>query len=569
MPTISPRSSPSLGLLSPFPPEAKSSSFRLVNPNLLIAFPPSSFFYAFGRLATSPSDPPTVDLPPPPSPPSESPSTVDPPPPTSPPSPPSPSESPPTLPSPPSPSESPPTLPSPPLPGSSPHGSEPSPSGKSTGVVAGLSVGGVMAMLAVVGVILFVWHKKKRGSGDNASGNSNIKTSDPEAPNTNRDNRQNSQLQQWELKASSQGYEVPMLQKSSPPLEAESPQLLSPSYNSVSPTQISSSSGGSGSVRSVLGNQFKQSFSTKTFTFEELAAATNGFSEANLLGVGGFGYVYKGILPDGKEVAVKCLKAGSKQGDREFLAELEIISRINHKHLVSLVGYCIKMCERMVVYEFVPNKTLDFHLHEKDQSTLDWALRLKIAIGTAKGLAYLHEDCQPKIVHRDIKSTNILLDSKFEAKVADFGLAKFFPDTETHVLTRIMGTLGYLAPEYASSGKVTIKSDVYSFGVTLLDLITGYSPLHESRFDINVGFVDSVRPKLTQAIENGNYDAVVDPRLQKDYNATEMERMVACANACLRVEPKDRPLMSMIVHVLEGLKGVAELHVVHQIAESN
>ncbi|XP_010270707.1 PREDICTED: proline-rich receptor-like protein kinase PERK1 isoform X1 [Nelumbo nucifera] len=403
---------------------------------------------------------------------------------------------------------------------------------------------GVMAVISVVCVIvlLFDCYKKKKGENAAGTGSSNIRTSAPEAPN--RDNRQNSQPQQWKLKASLQGCEVPMLSKSSPPSAAESPQqLLSASYNSEPPPPSSSSTGGWGPVHSVLDNQLKQSFSTKAFEIEELAEATNGFSED--IGAGGFGYVYKGILSDGNEVAVKCLKEKSRQGDREFLAEIEIISRVHHKHLVSLLGYCVNGNQRMLVYEFVPNKTLDFHLHGKDQPTLDWASRLKIAIGTAKGLAYLHEDCHPKIVHRDIKATNILLDSKFEAKVADFGLAKFFPDTDTHVSTRIIGTFGYLAPEYASTGKLTVKSDVYSFGVTLLELITGCSPFHESRFDLNVSFVDSVRPLLTQAIENGNYDAIVDPRLQKDYNPTEMERMVACANACVRVSALHRPCMSM------------------------
>nr|DAD32499.1 TPA_asm: hypothetical protein HUJ06_011350 [Nelumbo nucifera] len=316
---------------------------------------------------------------------------------------------------------------------------------------------GVMAVISVVCVIvlLFDCYKKKKGENAAGTGSSNIRTSAPEAPN--RDNRQNSQPQQWKLKASLQGCEVPMLSKSSPPSAAESPQqLLSASYNSEPPPPSSSSTGGWGPVHSVLDNQLKQSFSTKAFEIEELAEATNGFSED--IGAGGFGYVYKGILSDGNEVAVKCLKEKSRQGDREFLAEIEIISRVHHKHLVSLLGYCVNGNQRMLVYEFVPNKTLDFHLHGKDQPTLDWASRLKIAIGTAKGLAYLHEDCHPKIVHRDIKATNILLDSKFEAKVADFGLAKFFPDTDTHVSTRIIGTFGILHGIRANQSRSTCTS---------------------------------------------------------------------------------------------------------------
>ncbi|XWS17741.1 hypothetical protein CRYUN_Cryun33cG0093300 [Craigia yunnanensis] len=185
--------------------------------------------------------------------------------------------------------------------------------------------------------------------------------------------------------------------------------------------------------------------SSGIFTYDELAVATNGFSESNLLGQGGFGYVHKGVLPSGQEVAVKQLKAGSQQGEREFQAEVETISRVHHKHLVSLVGYCITGAERLLVYEFVPNKTLEFHLHGNGQPVIVWESRLKIAIGSAKGIAYLHEDCSPTIIHRDIKAANILLDPQFEAKVSDFGLAKIFFDASssiTHIFTRVVGTFG-------------------------------------------------------------------------------------------------------------------------------
>jgi serine/threonine protein kinase len=221
-------------------------------------------------------------------------------------------------------------------------------------------------------------------------------------------------------------------------------------------------------------------------------AATNGFSDANLLGQGGFGFVHKGVLPNGTEVAVKQLRDGSGQGEREFQAEVEIISRVHHKHLVSLVGYCISGVNRLLVYEFVPNNTLEFHLHGRGRPTLDWPTRLKVALGSAKGLAYLHEDCHPKIIHRDIKASNILLDLRFEAKVADFGLAKFTSDTNTHVSTRIMGTFGYLAPEYAASGKLTEKSDVFSFGVMLLELITGRRPVSSRQAPMDDNLVDWV-----------------------------------------------------------------------------
>ncbi|PQM39329.1 proline-rich receptor-like protein kinase PERK1 [Prunus yedoensis var. nudiflora] len=301
-------------------------------------------------------------------------------------------------------------------------------------------------------------------------------------------------------------------------------------------------------------------FSKSTFTYEELALATEGFSDSNLLGQGGFGYVHKGVLPNGKEVAVKQLKAGSGQGEREFQAEVEIISRVHHRHLVSLVGYCMTGSERLLVYEFVPNKTMEFHLHGKGQPTMDWPTRLKIALGSAKGLAYLHEDCHPKIIHRDIKAANILLDFKFEAKVADFGLAKLSSDVNTHVSTRVMGTFGYLAPEYASSGKLTDKSDVFSFGVMLLELIIGRRPVDASQTFMEDSLVDWARPVLTRALEERNFDGLVDPKLQNSYDPNEMARMVACAAACVRHSARRRPRMSQVVRALEGDVSLSDLN---------
>ncbi|XWS54899.1 hypothetical protein CRYUN_Cryun10bG0129300 [Craigia yunnanensis] len=286
------------------------------------------------------------------------------------------------------------------------------------------------------------------------------------------------------------------------------------------------------------------------FTYEELAVATQGFCQANLLGQGGFGFVHKGVLPNSKEVAVKSLKSGSGQGQREFQAEVEIISRVHHRHLVSLVGYSMVGDKKMLVYEFLPNKTLEFHLHEKGLPTMDWPTRLKIALGAAKGLAYLHEDCHPRIIHRDIKSANILLDFCFEAMVADFGLAKLTQDNNTHVSTRVMGTFGYLAPEYASSGKLTDKSDVFSFGVVLLELITGRRPL-DLTSDMDESLVDWARPLCASAMEDGNFSQLVDPRLENNFVHHEMARLIACAAACVRHSARRRPKMRQIVRALE------------------
>ncbi|KAL3632980.1 Proline-rich receptor-like protein kinase perk1 [Castilleja foliolosa] len=300
-------------------------------------------------------------------------------------------------------------------------------------------------------------------------------------------------------------------------------------------------------------------FTKTTFTYEELALATDHFSGANLLGQGGFGFVHKGVLSGGKVVAIKQLKVGSGQGEREFQAEVETISSVNHKHLVSLVGHCISGIQRLLVYEYVSNHTLEFHLHGKGRPPVSWATRMKIALGSAKGLAYLHEDCQPKIIHRDIKSSNILLDENFEAKVADFGLARLYSETDTHVSTRVMGTFGYLAPEYALTGKLTYKSDIFSFGVVLLELITGRRPIDRSQNYLDDNIIDWARPLLTQALEDNNFDNVADPKLQKNYNPIEMARMVACASVCVRHLARRRPRMSQIILALNGNLPLEEL----------
>ncbi|KAL6139970.1 hypothetical protein ACLB2K_058271 [Fragaria x ananassa] len=295
------------------------------------------------------------------------------------------------------------------------------------------------------------------------------------------------------------------------------------------------------------------------FTYEELIQATSGFSKQNLLGEGGFGCVYKGILEDGREVAVKQLKIGGGQGEREFRAEVEIISRVHHRHLVSLVGYCISDHQRLLVYDFVQNDTLHYHLHGKDMPVMDWATRVKVAAGAARGIAYLHEDCHPRIIHRDIKSSNILLDSNFEAQVADFGLAKLALDTNTHVTTRVMGTFGYMAPEYATSGKLTDKSDVYSYGVVLLELITGRKPVDGSQPLGDESLVEWARPLLTDAVETGDLSELADPRLEKNYVESEMFRMIEAASACVRHSATKRPRMRQVVRALDSLDDTSDL----------
>ncbi|KAF2546433.1 hypothetical protein F2Q70_00020683 [Brassica cretica] len=291
--------------------------------------------------------------------------------------------------------------------------------------------------------------------------------------------------------------------------------------------------------------------SKELFSYEELVKATNGFSDENLLGEGGFGCVYKGALPDGRVVAVKQLKIGGGQGDREFKAEVETISRVHHRHLLSLVGYCISENRRLLIYDYVPNNNLYFHLH--GTPGLDWATRVKIAAGAARGLAYLHEDCHPRIIHRDIKSSNILLDNNFHPLVSDFGLAKLALDCNTHITTRVMGTFGYMAPEYASSGKLTEKSDVFSFGVVLLELVTGRKPVDTSQPLGDESLVEWARPLLSHAVETEQFEALVDPKLGRNYVGAEMFRMIEAAAACIRHSAAKRPRMSQIVRAFDSL----------------
>ncbi|XP_056698857.1 proline-rich receptor-like protein kinase PERK15 isoform X2 [Spinacia oleracea] len=393
-----------------------------------------------------------------------------------------------------------------------------------TALVVGIGLGGLIVMIAV-GIFVFFYKRRKRKQAEE------------------------DQLM-LPIKQKPFGGQAQQFQHNVPPLmHIPSPQP----QGSVVPINPSTSNS-LGSERSHQAQPLGQSlsllpFPNGTFTYEELALATETFSSANLLGQGGFGYVHKGVLPNGKEIAVKQLKSGSVQGEREFQAEVETISRVHHRHLVSLVGHCIAGEQRMLVYEFISNKTLDFHLHGKPP--MSWGTRLKIAIGAAKGLAYLHEDCHPKIIHRDIKASNILIDDEFEAKVADFGLAKFSFDTDTHVSTRVMGTFGYLAPEYASSGKLTEKSDVFSFGVVLLELITGRRPVDKARPFMDDSMVEWARPLLSQALEGGSFQELVDPKME-DYNFSEVAQMIACAAVCVRSSARRRPQMSQVVRALEG-----------------
>ncbi|KAE8705855.1 Proline-rich receptor-like protein kinase PERK5 [Hibiscus syriacus] len=555
-------STPSPGA-SPAPTSPPSTNSSSPPPSSAATPPPTA---VTSPPPATPSAPPPSTVPSPPAPSTSSPppsSSISPPTPTTASPPPSSSSSP----FPPSPPTSTPRNPSrPPTSRGSGTPSRPSapPSesgtGVTTGMVVGIAIGGVVILLFLS--LLCICCKKKSRKRRRDDEIYYVPPPPPPAPKEDPYGGHQYRRQQNPPPPPVNQSAAAPPKPTPPPVTAWRPQQMPPP---PPPPPFMSSSGGSGSNYSGSETPLPPpspgialGFSKSTFTYEELASATDCFSDANLLGQGGFGYVHRGVLPNGKQVAVKQLKAGSGQGEREFQAEVEIISRVHHKHLVSLVGYCISGTTRMLVYEFVPNNTLEFHLHGKGRLTVDWPTRLRIAIGSAKGLAYLHEDCHPKIIHRDIKASNILLDYKFEAKVADFGLAKFSSDFNTHVSTRVMGTFGYLAPEYASSGKLTDKSDVFSFGVMLLELITGHRPVDSSYMEDSL--VEWARPLLTRALDDGNFDSLADPKLQKEYNHNEMTRMVACAAACVRHSARLRPRMSQIVRAVEGDASLSDLN---------
>ncbi|KAF8695690.1 hypothetical protein HU200_037350 [Digitaria exilis] len=295
------------------------------------------------------------------------------------------------------------------------------------------------------------------------------------------------------------------------------------------------------------------------FTLDELKSATKNFSTTNFLGEGGFGPVYKGFV-DGRlrpglepqHVAVKYLDLESEgvQGHREWLAEVVYLGMLSHPHLVKLVGFCNQDDHRMLVYEYMPRGSLENHLFKNLLASLPWSTRLKIAVGAAKGLAFLHEAETP-VIYRDFKASNILLDSDYTAKLSDFGLAKEGPKGDaTHVTTRVMGTHGYAAPEYILTGHLTAKSDVYSFGVVLLELLTGRRSVDKRRRGREQNLVDWARPYLRRP---DKLHRLMDPSLEMQYSARAAEKAAKVAHQCLQSVPKARPSMRDVVDALEPL----------------
>ncbi|KAG9140669.1 hypothetical protein Leryth_006870 [Lithospermum erythrorhizon] len=286
------------------------------------------------------------------------------------------------------------------------------------------------------------------------------------------------------------------------------------------------------------------------YSLKDLVRATNNFHNDNKIGEGGFGSVYWGRTSEGIEIAVKRLKAMSPKAEMEFAVEVEILGRVRHNNLLGLRGFYAGEDERLIVYDYMPNHSLLTHLHGKlaSDGLLDWQKRINVAIGAAEGIEYLHIECNPHIIHRDIKASNILLDSDFNAKVADFGFAKLIPQGVTHLTTRVKGTLGYLAPEYAMWGKVSESCDVYSFGILLLEIISGRKPLEKLSGGIKRDIVQWAMPHINR----GDFDHIADPRLRGKFDRTQLKHVIIIALKCTDTNHENRPSMFEVVDWLQG-----------------
>lgn len=306
----------------------------------------------------------------------------------------------------------------------------------------------------------------------------------------------------------------------------------------------------------------------RTFTFQELRAATRGFSRALLLGEGGFGCVYRGTVRGATDapratldVAIKQLGRKGLQGHKEWMTEVNVLGVVDHANLVKLIGYCAEDDERgmqlLLVYEFMPNGSLADHLSARSpRPALSWPMRLRVALDTARGLRYLHEESEFKIIFRDLKPSNILLDQNWNAKLSDFGLARLGPQEGSHVSTAVVGTIGYAAPEYIHTGRLSTKNDIWSFGVVLYELLTGRRPLDRNRPRGEQNLLDWVRPYSSDAKK---LETIIDPRLQGNYSIKSAAQLASVANKCLVRHAKHRPKMSEVLEMVQKIVDSSEL----------
>lgn len=323
----------------------------------------------------------------------------------------------------------------------------------------------------------------------------------------------------------------------------------------------------------VLGDGETNSFKLQAFRFSELLAATDDFNIDNFLGEGGFGKVHKGLLADtGQIVAIKQLDHNGCQGVREFVVEVVTLGMADHPNLVKLLGYCIEGNQRLLVYEFMPLGSLEDHLHGPmaNRKRLDWNTRMKIAAGAARGLEYLHDKMKPPVIYRDLKCSNILLGEGYHPKLSDFGLAKVFPSGDkTHVSTRVMGTYGYCAPDYAMTGQLTFKSDIYSFGVVLLEIITGRKAIEKTKSSSEEYLVTWARPLFK---DRKKFHQMADPALEGQYPVRGLYQALAIAAMCVQEQPGMRPIIADIVTALNYLasqKYDPNIHPVHRSPKSS
>uniref|UniRef100_A0A0D9WSX7 non-specific serine/threonine protein kinase n=1 Tax=Leersia perrieri TaxID=77586 RepID=A0A0D9WSX7_9ORYZ len=298
------------------------------------------------------------------------------------------------------------------------------------------------------------------------------------------------------------------------------------------------------------------------FTYNELRAATKNFRPDQILGEGGFGVVYKGVIDENvrpgflsTQVAVKELNPEGFQGDKEWLAEVNYLGQLSHPNLVELIGYCCEGSHRLLVYEYMACGSLEKHLFRRVCLNMPWSTRMKIALGAARGLEYLH-GAERSIIYRDFKTSNILLDADYNAKLSDFGLARTGPSgDQTHVSTRVMGTYGYAAPEYVMTGHLTARSDVYGFGVVLLEMIIGRRAVDKSRPSREHNLVEWARPLL---VHNRKLFRIIDPRMEGQYSTKAAIEVAGLAYRCLSQNPKGRPTMSQVVETFEAVQNMPE-----------